>query len=180
MARTGVSFGFPNKNKKKYYDYHGNIRDCNIEPELPPYDDFPTLPLTPTWELIHNDYINITNQYNYVFPYNEFYPDIYGKYCPDEFIDFKRRLYFVEVEVNSYSPGDLWAFHYSQGMNCCFYTIQSTCTWFHLTRFELVWAGSLNLLSFVFVDAVAQVKLWRSSNGQEPASTPLPIFTDHN
>jgi len=180
MSKTGYSNGFADVPTSKYYKYHGLVRSCNTEPILPPELEETNIGPDPVWELIRNETITINNQYDYIYPYDEFFPDIWSDGCHDQFIDFRRRLYFIEVEVNSSGPGDLWAFHYSHALNCCFYTIQSTCTWFHLTRSEWIWAGSNTLLSFVFVNATAHIKLWRSSTGEEPPTTPLPIFTDHN
>ena len=42
MAKTGFSNGFANIPTQKYYKYHGLVRECNIEPILPPYLEFPT------------------------------------------------------------------------------------------------------------------------------------------
>lgn len=42
MAKTGFSNGFANIPTQKYYKYHGLVRECNIEPILPPYLEFPS------------------------------------------------------------------------------------------------------------------------------------------
>ena len=44
MAKTGFSNGFANIPGQKYYKYHGWVRECNIEPILPPYLEFPVGP----------------------------------------------------------------------------------------------------------------------------------------
>lgn len=47
MPKTGFSNGFADVPTKKYYKYHGWVRDCNTEPVLPPYLEFPNLPADP-------------------------------------------------------------------------------------------------------------------------------------
>ena len=42
MPKTGFSNGFADVPTQKYYKYHGLVRECNIEPILPPYGEYQT------------------------------------------------------------------------------------------------------------------------------------------
>jgi len=38
--KTGLIYGYPNKPGKKQYSYHGMTRDCLIQPDPPPLDEY--------------------------------------------------------------------------------------------------------------------------------------------
>ena len=58
--KTGFLFGYPNKPVKEYYGYHGETRDCLIQPEPGSFDDYDNLP-----PYGPEEYIKLPNQLQY-------------------------------------------------------------------------------------------------------------------
>jgi hypothetical protein len=95
--KSGFVHGFPNKPLKKRYSYHGTPRDCPIQPDPDPFDEFPNLPAC-FWELIvdkdfdgHGVWWHLYRGDLQFFPSDE--PDLCDKGWPDGWI----RYYFCNV-----------------------------------------------------------------------------------
>ena len=68
--KVGFINAYCNKPGKKYYSYHGSIRDCLIQPDPDPFDDFPAdVPYGPTQYMLFtciyiDGYYKLDEDYN--------------------------------------------------------------------------------------------------------------------
>lgn len=69
--KTGFINAYCHKPVKKYYSYHGEIRDCLTEPDPGPFDDYPAdVPYGPV-QYMSFPYIFIRGYYREEYPYED-------------------------------------------------------------------------------------------------------------
>lgn len=171
--KTGFIYGYPNKPTKKGYSYHGVDRDCLIQPDPGPFEEYPALPGA-KWELLYDVWITM-HQWAYEMRKitGDFLPSSDDVTCEDPGPDGKKRYWFLEVDYCSWRSDGLWMFLYFSGQTChdvfeygydrCIYrTVQSDIV------YNVTYLMSLN-----FPAIGSHIRLWRSSNGELPAGSPV-------
>ena len=108
MAKTGFSNGFANIPGQKYYKYHGWVRECNIEPILPPYLEFPVgppygPPITRYFSA-HYDVGWNYSDFDYTAAHDHVSGGIYGPYIGQTKEDFGGGLFLYQF----YRMGVVW------------------------------------------------------------------------
>jgi len=97
MTKTGFSNGFANVPTQKYYKYHGLVRECNIEPILPPYLEFPNYGKTRTYKL---EMTTVAHVYNAMVDKNENYAVGPGEIFYDHEADYLKTYNVGQIMYN--------------------------------------------------------------------------------
>lgn len=135
--KTGFIHGFCNKPLKKYYSYHGEIRDCLIDPDPPPFLPVDTniVCITETFLAAYSNECRVYSLVSYLDAHDrltagrdgittptvgqkfEKYPDMWTvfrvlfyfntMYIPDEANILSAKILFYAYEMNVNTPFDL-------------------------------------------------------------------------
>lgn len=171
--KSGFLYGYPNKPLKKKYSYHGIPRDCLIQPDPDPFDEFPNNPAC-YWELIVDTDFNGGGDWWYLHtsPYTFFAsdePDL----CVNKWLDGWIRYYFCEVYFVNYRGEYNYKWYWSNGLLCRNWEEWRFGATAYEAWFDHLWHGSPTIFCVWGSTIGSHVKLWRSSNGLLPSGYPV-------
>jgi len=102
MTKTGFSNGFARIPAQKYYKYHGMVRECNIEPVLPPYLEFPTVEVDPLiWDPLLASWLSPLSYEKSIGEPDEWYNEPYA-------YDGNTGIFAIGNIPGSLPPGEAW------------------------------------------------------------------------
>ncbi|MCK4528955.1 hypothetical protein KAW18_16440 [candidate division WOR-3 bacterium] len=173
--KTGFIYGYPNKPGKKRYSYHGVDRDCLIQPDPEPFEDFPIGPPLGNWILAWEGSMKTG-----WFSYHTYYPinflnssDEHPCYAPGSGV--KCVYYFAEIHLYPYSTGQYMNVNWGDGLNCKYSFIPIGKykyiykAWFNFPQYTGAYAWrAFNL------GAGSYGKIWKSEDGEFPGYYPVP------
>jgi len=173
---------FANIPVKKYYKYHGMIRDCRIAPNPPGYVCYDTEePIVgPKWILIYDKFPPTADSWRLDFDYNLFPPSTQNDICYFKFPDGKRRYYFYEIYfvfVPRYE-GDFWSVSWDDGLNCSMDGETGITGHFYKSLWGFLEYGFPGDQYCVYLDPSgngSRVRVWASETGELPGYNPVPI-----
>lgn len=172
--KAGFIHGYPNKPTKKRYGYHGFDRDCLIQPEPLPFDEFPAL-VGPSWVLIHDfDFSKPGNWFYYYHNPSEYPPAIKDSVCKPPPYTVKEQYYFLEVEVHSLEPIGWFKFYWTNGINCRVWEYWVEGTYLYTAFFDHLWYKSSTLFAVWSSYPGSHARIWASSTGERPGYDPVP------
>ena len=175
MAKTGFSNGFANIPGQKYYKYHGWVRECNIEPILPPYLEFPTGPAAAEWEIIYERFNTTQQTYTVDYDIWAFKPAKIDDMCTIKFPDGKYRHYFCILEIWDGTFFIGWAMDLNGIVKCNVTSKAGQWSYFYKSYVATIWAGK-PWLAWIFQWVPnSHFTIYRSTTGDKPDHYPVPI-----
>ena len=171
--KTGFIYGYPNKPVKERYGYHGVDRECLIQPDPSPFEEFPTGPPLGEWILAWEGSIRTA-----YLDYYRFYPvdflsssDEYR--CPGADPGEKNLYYFAEIIVYGRGPGKWLSLSWSDGVNCKLSWISGEYKSIYKSWFNIRY-GQVNPLWWVFNAYYGSYgRCWKSLDGEFPGYYPM-------
>lgn len=177
--KTGFIHGYANKPLKKYYSYHGILRDCLIQPEADPFEDHDLHLPGARWEVIYEVYNTADQVYFLDYKIEDFFPAKINDWCPEKHFDGKIRHYFCELEIwdGTFIIG--WSMDMNGITPCKVWSSAGQWQYFYKSYKALIWAGSAHLIWIFQWVPNSHFKVWRSSDGDLPDYDPVPIQEYH-
>jgi len=173
--KTGFIHGFPNKPGKKRYSYHGIDRDCLVQPNPDPFEEFPTGPPLGNWVLVFDGPIGSA-----WYGYYKFFPTGFLKstddyLCPNGLGTLKNLYYFTEVDIYPYRTGQMMNVMWSDGLNCK-YSFITAGYYKHIYKawFNLQWYKGGELWDCFNISWSSHARVWKSEDGEFPGYYPIP------
>lgn len=162
------------KPAKKYYSYHGEVRDCLIEPDPGPFDEYPLMESGLGWVLMVDQVFNA-------------YPYVHWKYASQDYpispdpdncywasSQPTRRYYFCEMRHINRSVGRDTGFIFVHQAICSNKTIGTKRRGIYKA-----WLDSFNPLTNIYITSYycwgTHIKVWSSLDGRDPGFYPVPI-----
>ena len=170
--KTGFIHGYPNKPTKKRYSYHGFERDCLMQPNPGPFDEYPFKPPGPPWVLVGCWYpvgrwtflinwapLGFLNSSD---PYN----------CPVG-SPKKKKYYFMEIIYRKY-PGytGVALINTPKGSICDNYYTYEYGSYVSFTVDDWVWEASRKMYWHNQCGSGTRICIWRSATGERPGYDP--------
>lgn len=172
--KTGFIHGYPNKPTKKGYSYHGVDRDCLIQPDPGPFEEYPTGPPLGEWEIFaQGNLVGVGWQNKYIGGL-DLKPSTDPDICASKWPDGMRRYYFMEITLHRSAPwGGMYLIH-SDGVNCNYWFFGGSYNYIYKAVFCQAWRGFQYYWQVMNTKLPSYFTLWRSKDGEFPGFYPVP------
>ena len=170
--KTGFIHGYTNKPTKKRYSYHGVDRDCLIQPDPGPFDEYPNKPEGEEWIKIFDGSIESDTGQKWKFYVPTLWDSTDINYCPPPYVMPFNKYYFSEVTL--FRDPDyyfLWM-PYVDGLHCKTTLIQGDYQYLYKAWFNAVWPGSHYLWRIISGYTGSWARVWKSATGEFPGYFP--------
>lgn len=165
--KTGFVKAFIDKTAKKYYNYHGLIMPCNLQPEPDTLIEYP-ITSGGTWVVIYEWWTRYYGESSYSYSWRDFLPSSINDLCSTKFPDGKVRHYKLEVEYTSGVPGSQWYVIWVNGKICNWDGIFSYDNYMYITADCYLWAETTQLIKLWNAKPGTHIRIWGTSNGELP------------
>lgn len=172
--KTGFIQGFVNIMKPKPYPYHGMLRSCGIQPEIPPYVGPDMKPAGQEWEIVFEKYIGTGYMGSRTFKATGFIPSSDPHLCANKTYCTHNVYYFAEVYLWQHTPGKKMYLTRADGLNCKLSVLWGEYLYVYKAWFNYQWGASDMLFKVTNVGPSSFGRLWKSKTGEFPGYYPMP------
>ena len=172
--KTGFIHGYPNKPVKVRYGYHGLDRDCLVQPDPPPFEDFPTGPPLGEW-VLHWEGVCHTGYYTWFYFNDPGFPKSSDdNVCPEAPAGTKNVYYFTEAYIYQRRSGQQVALWWGDGLNCYVSHVGGYYKSIYKAWFNWQWFPGTYLWAVWNAKVGSHARCWKSLDGEFPGYFPVP------
>ena len=173
--KTGFISAFVNLMKPVSYPYHGILKPCYKQSDIPPYIGPDMKPVGQEWVLAFEGNIGTPKFGYYRFRPTGFLKSSDNYLCPDGLGTKKNLYYFTEVYLYQRGLNELLSMTWADGVNCKYSFIETGIyTYIYKAWFNLHWYKGEYIWWVWNTGPSSFGRCWKSLTGEYPGYLPFP------
>ena len=173
---TCIKKAFTDIPATKYYNYHGMIMPCNIQPDPECFKTYDTGEGTPTWVRLYCN-LRVVGDYFYLYyDVADVLPSGWIDQCVHKFPDREERYYFLELYLQKDPSYPTIQIDINYGNQCKFFEYIMTEQLENIAMVFNLFAGYDWIFRYKYLQAASANKVWKTSNGRFNQNWPVPLI----
>ena len=168
--KTGFCNAFCDKPGRKHYDYHGEKRDCLIQPGPGPFDEIDTDVDPPQWERFYDRSPSQFSNYGITYAMGDYRESSEQDNC---YPSIKKRWYYCIIDLyRAPHPWDPTYYRWNDGNTCTVRRSPNVAVYQHFEWFCPTIHGRYYLMELFRGKPPTRIQIFRSTTGELPSGSP--------